>query len=88
MGGIVLHVLPKGVMRIRHFGFLANSCRRKKLMQIREQLGSNPLKDINATTETLGHWCCPQCANGRLMFVGLVPLLTMLAREAQRRLSG
>jgi hypothetical protein len=84
----LLHVLPKGVMRIRHFGFLANSCRRKKLMQIREQLGSNPLKDINATTETLGHWCCPQCANGRLMFVGLVPLLTMLAREAQRRLSG
>jgi hypothetical protein len=27
----LLHVLPKGLMRIRHFGFLANRCRREKL---------------------------------------------------------
>ena len=29
-----LHVLPKGFMRIRHFGFLANRCRRQCLTQI------------------------------------------------------
>ncbi len=30
----LLHVLPKGVMRIRHFGFLANSCRRKNSLKL------------------------------------------------------
>ena len=34
----LLHVLPKGFMRIRHFGFLANRCRRDKLEQIRKCL--------------------------------------------------
>ncbi|MEJ6474282.1 transposase [Pseudoalteromonas piscicida] len=24
------HVLPKGFMRIRHYGFLANACRKRK----------------------------------------------------------
>ncbi len=83
----LLHVLPKGVMRIRHFGFLANSCRRKKLSLIQQQMPTKALKGIKVT-EPLGHWCCPQCANGRLMFMGLVPLQTMLAREAKLRLSG
>ncbi len=32
------HVLPKGFMRIRHFGFLANRCRGTKLAQIRRAL--------------------------------------------------
>lgn len=30
----LLHVLPKGLMRIRHFGYLANCCRAKRLTQI------------------------------------------------------
>ena len=32
---LVQHVLPKGLMRIRHYGFLANRCRKEKLAQIR-----------------------------------------------------
>src|SRR5699024_10845090 len=31
----LLHVLPKGLMRVRHYGFLANRCRREKLARIR-----------------------------------------------------
>jgi hypothetical protein len=27
----LLHVLPKGLVRIRHFGFLANRCRHRKI---------------------------------------------------------
>ena len=34
----LLHILPKGLMRIRHFGFLANRCRREKLAAIRKAL--------------------------------------------------
>ena len=34
----LLHILPKGFMRIRHYGFLANRCRQQKLAQIRQCL--------------------------------------------------
>ena len=34
----LLHVLPKGFMRIRHFGFLANAVRAKQLPRCRELL--------------------------------------------------
>ena len=34
----LLHVLPKGFRRIRHFGFLANACRVEKLARIRAAL--------------------------------------------------
>jgi hypothetical protein len=34
----LLHVLPRGFRRIRHFGFLANACRTAKLAQIRTAL--------------------------------------------------
>lgn len=35
---LLLHVLPKGLMRIRHYGFLANACRAKQLARIRHAL--------------------------------------------------
>ena len=34
----LLHVLPEGFMRVRHFGFLANRCRATRLAQIRAAL--------------------------------------------------
>jgi hypothetical protein len=33
--GFLLHLLPPGLMRIRHYGFLANRCRKAKLAQSR-----------------------------------------------------
>ncbi len=36
----LLHVLPPGLMRIRHYGFLANRCREAKLKVIRAELQS------------------------------------------------
>jgi hypothetical protein len=39
----LLHVLPKGLMRVRHYGcFLANRCRREKLARIRAALAAPP----------------------------------------------
>ncbi len=34
----LLHVLPKGFMRIRHYGFLANRCKRENLSKCRRLL--------------------------------------------------
>ncbi len=35
----LLHELPSGFMRIRHFGFLGNNCKQDRLVEIREAIG-------------------------------------------------
>jgi len=47
----LLHVLPKGLMRIRHYGFLANRCRRQRLRQIRTAL--NTAKPCGSDAESV-----------------------------------
>lgn len=42
---LIRHILPKGFMRIRHYGFLANRCRRQKLAQIRQCLETSDTPD-------------------------------------------
>lgn len=60
------HVLPKGFMRIRHFGYLANRCRRKKLAQIKRCCQAN-FKIKVAKREPKQHkWPCPECKTGEL----------------------
>ena len=34
-----LHILPKGFMKIRHFGILCSTCKKKTIPRIREQVG-------------------------------------------------
>ena len=56
-----LHVLPKGFVRIRHFGFLANRHRTDRLGLCRQLLScvvseSAPSSPTGATT-----WHCPRC---------------------------
>lgn len=65
----LLHVLPKGLMRIRHYGFLANRCRREKLAQIREILGGAGAESVEERGEAEAHspqWPCPKCHQGHL----------------------
>jgi hypothetical protein len=59
----LLHLLPKGFVRIRSFGFLANR-RRSKLLQLCFQcLGSNSdaLTNEAQPAGTSGLWKCPKC---------------------------
>lgn len=69
----LLHVLPKGLMRIRHYGFLANRCRRDKLARIRQALAAPPpaATPENADTVTPGY-PCPKCRHGRLLMIGML----------------
>lgn len=72
----LLHVLPKGLVRIRHFGFLANRCRRQKISLCRKLLdialpiklqGANQRDDaLVAQQESKPIDRCPQCKVGRL----------------------
>lgn len=64
----LLHVLPKGLMRIRHYGFLANRCRKEKLAKIRQVLGQAAVNEESdeAAPATKNDWSCPKCHRGQL----------------------
>jgi Putative transposase/Transposase zinc-binding domain len=55
-----LHVLPKGFVRIRHFGLLANRFRTQALTECRRLLEvSTPV--VTAVREQTATWHCPLC---------------------------
>jgi hypothetical protein len=59
----LLHVLPKGFVRIRNFGFLANRRRATLLPLCFHQLGSAPQTEPEPSTDNDAHdlRLCPQC---------------------------
>jgi len=61
-----LHVLPKGFVRIRHFGFLANRFRASRLTLSRHLLASSAATEQKVRThgvhsESSPLWHCPRC---------------------------
>jgi hypothetical protein len=78
----VQHILPRGFVRIRQSGFLANTCRATRIALARTLLAApsivHPSIDAAApattTTETAATWACPRC--GAAMIVG--PILSAL----------
>jgi predicted RNA-binding Zn-ribbon protein involved in translation (DUF1610 family) len=64
----LLHVLPSGFHRIRHYGLLANGGRRELLAQVRERLQVMPAdRELNCgNTDAIGQsaqptFTCPDC---------------------------
>jgi hypothetical protein len=55
-----LHVLPKGFVRIRHFGFLANRFPTQALALCRQLLAVSP-PAATADREQTANWHCPHC---------------------------
>jgi predicted RNA-binding Zn-ribbon protein involved in translation (DUF1610 family) len=55
-----LHVLPKGFVRIRYFGFLANRFRAHRLPLCQQLLASDH-PTPSASSETTSTWHCPTC---------------------------
>ena len=52
----LLHVLPKGFVRIRHYGYLANRCRQEKLELCRQRIAQGREQDFDfATAEQHAH---------------------------------
>jgi hypothetical protein len=68
----VQHVLPRGFVRIRQFGYLASTCRTARLALARRLLRrAAPLPQTSSTTPI---WHCPRC--GAPMVIG--PILSRL----------
>jgi hypothetical protein len=60
----LLHLLPKGFVRIRHFGFLATRLRTALLPICLRSLGastSNGVPDAAKAEAAPALWTCPQC---------------------------
>jgi hypothetical protein len=72
----LLHVLPRGFQRMRHYGFYANGRRKVMLQRCRELLGQAPVSspapspamDVRATAPTSPSRseACPVCRVGRM----------------------
>jgi Putative transposase/Transposase zinc-binding domain len=80
---LLLHVLPTGFMRIRHYGILANRHRHEKLALCRQLLGSGSADEpepSEKTTETRESpssitptRVCPICGAGRMIVIKQLP---------------
>jgi hypothetical protein len=78
----LLHVLPEGFMRIRHFGFLANRSKKQALTQCRKLLEANTAslqspsesaKDLLLRITGIDLSRCPSCHNGTMIVVAELP---------------
>jgi hypothetical protein len=61
-----LHVLPKGFVRIRYFGFLANRFR-ARCIPLCQQLLANDHPPPSTSSETTSTWHCPTCGAAMLV---------------------
>ena len=75
----LLHVLPSGFMRIRHYGILANRAKREKLAQARTALDHPGVAQPQPPESVAAFWLrvahldvhqCPHCHVGRMLVIG------------------
>jgi hypothetical protein len=85
----LLHVLPNGFVKIRHYGFLANHGRKEKLKLARRFLGTSSEGDSDAIrrddqipiagSEDAIPERCPTCKHGRMTLVERLPAQRVIA---------
>jgi hypothetical protein len=84
----LLHVVPRGFMRIRHFGLLANRNRNANIQRCRELLGFDKADtqanagDVESAHDVGGqsaHDRCPVCREGHMIVGSIVPPQRVLA---------
>lgn len=74
----LLHVLPDGFMRIRHFGLLANRYKKNNLSRCRQLLNFSPdphegsqktTRDLMLELTGMDLKCCPRCGKGTMRVI-------------------
>lgn len=84
----LLHALPQGFVRVRHFGFLANRNKTANLAKLRRLLDLPPQKD-KAVEQSMEEMIreltgidittCPCCKKGTMQLVAEIPIYTGLS---------
>jgi hypothetical protein len=92
----LIHVLPGGFVRIRHYGLLSNRRRREKLAVCRELLRAAASSEVmpaqapslasprSLEVEVTKAWCaalCPKCGVGRMVIFEELPAVPQCAQE-------
>lgn len=77
----VQHILPRGFVRIRHFGFLTNNRRTGMLDLARQLLSVRPCVSQASSTSAARDsvWRCPRC-NGQMQIGPNIPAVQLLWR--------
>ncbi len=92
----LLHVLPKGFVKVRHFGFLANRGRRENVMLCRKLLAASstvlpdfaPPSKQSDEPQTNTADRCPRCKVGSMrMFEILLPQVDLIATSGAVQLN-
>lgn len=90
----LIHVLPRGFMRLRHYGLFANRDRAKKLAKCRLLLGQPELTDTPAPKLTdwksryealagISFDVCPACRQGRMLCVEVLASLVLTSKRCR-----
>ena len=74
---LLLHVLPTGFVRIRHYGILSNRCRQENLALCRQLLGgataekgsAEPMEEPETPVSVTPTRVCPKCGAGRMIMI-------------------
>ncbi len=87
----LLHVLPSGFVRIRHYGFLANRMRHDKLALCRALLGVKSTPEPMASEASgepkeprepqTGTSVCPCCGVGRMVIIDVLRATSINRRK-------
>ena len=85
----LLHILPSGFMKIRHFGFLANRNRSSALALCRQHLSASspaddPVAILTREQQSAIERRCPVCHAGVLRIVEWLSADQILSREQVR----
>jgi hypothetical protein len=88
---LLLHVLPAGLVRVRHYGLLANRHRQQELARCRELLGMtvpepaelapvepDPIPPPDHEAAVTATRVCPRCGAGRMVVIAEFPPSTPL----------
>jgi hypothetical protein len=77
------HILPRGFVRIRQYGFLANRCRASNLAVARQLLTITPKPPQPCSNSVIDAptWFCPHC--GAVMQIGANLTARQLAQRCQ-----
>jgi Putative transposase len=80
----LLHLLPRGFVRIRHFGFLANR-RRANLLPVcfqllRRSTQQPPPAEAVSLSQPCPTWCCPVCG-GSMRIIDRISAAELLLRS-------
>jgi hypothetical protein len=78
----LLHVLPKGFMKIRYYGFLSNIKKKECILLIRQlieptveqpELVEETVQQIMQRVTGTDITCCPQCQKGKMIKIRALP---------------